>query len=255
MTEAKFSKNSPVAYYTDDGADGDWVVFIHAAFVDHEMFRTQYEYFSGKYKLLAVDILGHGKSGRGDIENFAGFILEIMESLGICAAHFVGVSLGAVLAQDFANKFEDKVLSLACFGGYDINDTDTAALRENSKAQAGMIFKALISIKWFAKANKKISAYTPEAQEEFYKLNLKFKKKSLGSLAKLQKLINKFPAKKRAYPLLVGCGEHDIPLEIELSKTWAAKENCAYAVIPRAGHCANMDAPAAFNSALENFWN
>ena len=55
----------------------------------------------------------------------------------------------------------------------------------NSKEQMKMMMKAIFSIKWFAKANKKISAYRAEAQEEFYNLNIQFKKKSFKYLAKL----------------------------------------------------------------------
>ena len=40
-------EHSPVAYYVDDSANGEWVVFVHAAFVDHRMFEKQFAYFSG----------------------------------------------------------------------------------------------------------------------------------------------------------------------------------------------------------------
>lgn len=251
-------ENTPIAYYIDDSANKDWVVFIHAAFVDHRMFEKQFEYFSGKYNLLAVDLLGHGNSvhaKKGDnIEKMSEWIAQIFQKHGITAAHFVGVSLGAVFIQDFANKQESKVLSLTCFGGYDINDFDLKKQKGNSKEQMKMMMKALFSIKWFAKANKKISAYTAEAQEEFFKLNLQFKKKSFMYLAKLQNLVNKFPKKKREYKLLIGCGEHDIPMEIDIVNEWAEKENCEKVILQGAGHCANMDKPKEFNACLEDFW-
>ena len=168
-------ENLPITYYIDTSANKDWVVFIHAAFVDHRMFEKQFEYFTQKYNLLAVDILGHGNSINAkkvdSIENMSFWINQIFEKHNITAAHFVGVSLGSVFIQDFANKYEDKVLSLACFGGYDINDFDLNKQKSNSKAQMKMMLKAIFSIKWFAKANKKISAYTSKAQEEFYQLN------------------------------------------------------------------------------------
>ena len=177
-----YLEQSPIAYYIDDSAKKEWIVFIHAAFVDHRMFEKQFEFFKGKYNLLAVDILGHGKSikiKKGDsIENMSDWINQIFEKHNITKAHFVGVSLGAVFIQDFANKYESKVLSLTCFGGYDINDFDAEKQKGNSKQQMKMIFKAMFSVKWFAKANKKISAFTPNAQEEFYKMNIRFKKKS-----------------------------------------------------------------------------
>jgi len=251
-------ENLPITYYIDTSANKDWVVFIHAAFVDHRMFEKQFEYFTQKYNLLAVDILGHGNSINAkkvdSIENMSFWINQIFEKHNITAAHFVGVSLGSVFIQDFANKYEDKVLSLACFGGYDINDFDLNKQKSNSKAQMKMMLKAIFSIKWFAKANKKISAYTKEEQEEFYNLNIQFRKKSFKYLAKLSCLINKFPKKQRKYPLLVGCGEYDIPMELEIVNEWATKEQCDKDILPGAGHCANMDKPKEFNACLENFW-
>ena len=255
--ENLYLDNSPIAYYVDDTANKEWLVFIHAAFVDHRMFERQFEYFSGKYNLLAIDILGHGNSLRarkGDgVEKMSDWIDAIFQKHEISAAHFVGVSLGAVFIQDFANKYPDKVLSLACFGGYDINNFDIAKQKANSKGQMKMMLKALFSIKWFAKSNKKISAYTVDAQSEFYDLNIKFKKSSFRYLAGLQKLVNKYPKQQRPFRLLVGCGQYDIPMEIEIVNEWAARENCEKIILQDAGHCANMDAPNKFNSCLEEF--
>jgi len=251
-------ENSPIAYYVDNTANKDWVVFIHAAFVDHRMFEKQFEYFSGKYNLLAVDIVGHGNSTKtkktDSIEKMSFWIDQIFQKHNITKAHFVGVSLGAVFVQDFANKYENKVLSLACFGGYDINNFDSEKQKSNSKEQMKMMFKAIFSIKWFAKANKKISAYTTKAQEEFYNLNIHFKKRSFKFLGKLQNLVNKYPKKQRKYKLLVGCGEHDMPMEIEIVNEWAELEHCEKVIMSGAGHCVNMDKPKEFNECLENFW-
>lgn len=252
-------ENSPIVYYIDDTANSDWVVFIHAAFVNSGMFKKQFDYFSGKYNLLAIDIVGHGNSvpaKKGDgIEKTSDWLNLIFEKHGISAAHFVGVSLGAVLVQDFANRYQNKVLSLACFGGYDINNFDPKTQKSNAKGQMIMMLKALVSIKWFAETNRKISAYTPAAQEEFYKMNVLFKKSSFRFLANVNTLVNKYPKKARQYALLIGCGEHDIPAEIEIVNDWAASEACEKVILSGAGHCANMDAPQAFNALLENFWS
>lgn len=235
------------------------MLFLHAAFVDRRMFNAQFEYFKNKLNILAVDIIGHGKSvnaQKGDgIERMSDYIKEIMTVEGIDKIHIVGVSLGAVLAQDFANKYPDMVKSLACFGGYDINNFDTKMQSENSSAQMLMMVKALFSVKWFAKANKKISAYTEKAQEEFYEMNVLFPKKSFMYMAGLNGMVNKQQTQKRNYPLLIGCGEHDIPMEHKAVKMWQSSEpDSKVVVIENAGHCANMDNPLAFNLALEEIW-
>ena len=37
-----YLENSPIAYYINDTVNKDWVVFVHAAFVDHRMFNKQF---------------------------------------------------------------------------------------------------------------------------------------------------------------------------------------------------------------------
>lgn len=33
-------ENSPITYYIDDTANNEWIVFIHAAFVDHGCLKS-----------------------------------------------------------------------------------------------------------------------------------------------------------------------------------------------------------------------
>lgn len=56
--------------------------------------------------------------------------------------------------------------------------------------------------------------------------------------------------------LLIGCGEFDVPMELEALKRWKESEpDCAMVVLSGAGHCANMDVPQEFNETLERFWS
>ena len=96
----------------------EWILIIHAAFVNHNMFQAQFAYFEKKYNLLAIDIIGHGQSTdtqKGDtIDKMSKWIFDILKAEQIDQVHIVGVSLGAVLAQDFANRYPYAVSSLAC---------------------------------------------------------------------------------------------------------------------------------------------
>lgn len=189
--ESKRLEGSPIAYYVSRAGHDEWALFLHAAFVDHNMFRTQVEHLQGRRNVLLVDVLGHGRSTdarKGDsIDKMSEWTASILEAEGIDKAHVVGVSLGSVLAQDFANHHPDSVRSLACFGGYDINDFDAKMQRGNASKQMLMLARALFSMTWFAKANKEICAHTPEAQEEFYAMNLCFPRKSFKYLAGLKR--------------------------------------------------------------------
>ena len=117
------SENSPIVYYKNKntGDNNEWILFLHAAFVNHNMFRTQIEYFKNKDNVVALDIIGHGESVNtqkgDDIEKMSQWIYDILQNEKISQIHIIGVSLGSVLAQDFANKYPKSVKSLACFGG------------------------------------------------------------------------------------------------------------------------------------------
>ncbi|MCI8462466.1 MAG: alpha/beta hydrolase [Lachnospiraceae bacterium] len=253
-------KNSPIYYYLTGKEHKEWILFLHAAFVDHRMFRTQIEYFAENYNVLTLDIIGHGQSTnakKGDsIAKMSEWMLQILQEEGIAQIHIVGISLGCVLAQDFANRHPQAVSSLACFGGYNINNFDPSMQKKNGSAQMLMMLKALFSVKWFAQANKKISAHTTQAQNEFYELNLGFPKKSFLYLASLNSLIGNDQAlPPRPYPLLIGCGQYDIPMELEIIKMWKDSEpDCKKIIFDGAGHCVNMDVPLKFNEELEKFW-
>lgn len=253
-------ENSPIVYYVSSAEHKDWVLFLHAAFVNHNMFKAQVEYFKNKYNVMTLDLIGHGNSTDvekgGSIIKMSEYIYKILKNENISKIHLVGISLGAVLAQDFADKYPDSVKSLACFGGYDINNFDKELQKANSTAQMRMMLEALFSVKRFARSNKKISAYTEKAQTDFYNMNIEFRKKSFKYLAPLNSMINTRRTEPRAYPLLIGCGQHDIPSEISAVKLWKQNEPTAQMIIfEGAGHCVNMDVPEQFNKALEKFWN
>lgn len=260
---------SPIVYYIercagaeglDDDAGTEWLLFIHAAFVDHRMFREQIEFFKSRYNILTLDIIGHGKSihtQKGDsIDKMSKWIHDILQAEQITRVHVVGISLGAVLAQDLANRYPEVLCSLACFGGYNVNNFDAALQRKNSGAQARMMLRALFSVKWFAKSNKKISAYTAKAQDDFYKMNIEFPKRSFMYLASLGNMVNKYRPTPRGYALMIGCGEHTDEMEKAAVEMWRENEKqCHVVIFEGAGHCVNMDVPQRFNSVMAEFWS
>jgi pimeloyl-ACP methyl ester carboxylesterase len=249
---------TPIYYWIEGKKSAESILFIHAAFADHTSFDEQLEFFAKDYQVITLDLIGHGKSiiaDKGDsISKTADYICKLLEIEAIHKIHLVGISIGAVLIQDFANKFPDKVASLCCIGGYDINNFDPELQKENRGEQVKMMLKAIISIKWFAKSNKFISAVTTEAQEKFYQMNIRFKKKSFIYLAELSKLVNKFETTNRNYPVMIGCGKFDNPMAIKAANMWHEREpEIKMIVFENAGHLVNMDTPQAFNESLIRF--
>lgn len=257
MIEKQLS-GTPIHYWINEKKSSETIIFIHPAFADHTSFDDQIQFFSKDYQVITLDLIGHGKSLKtqkdDDIIKTSEYFNKLLEVESINKTHLVGVSLGALLIQDFANKYPEKVDSLCCIGGYDINNYHAEFHKENTEEQVKMMMKALVSIKWFAKNNKIFSAVTPEAQDKFYQMNVRFKKRSFAYLSKLSKLTNKYKTTNRNYPIMIGCGQYDNPLAIKVAIKWYESEPKSKLVIfENAGHLSNMDKPKDFNINLNRF--
>ena len=107
-------------YYQEKG-NKDPFILLHGNGEESSYFKNQIDYFSDRYRVIALDTRGHGKSPRGrkpfTIEQFSCDLYEFMESLGISHSIILGFSDGANTAMKFAIKYPSKVKALILNGG------------------------------------------------------------------------------------------------------------------------------------------
>lgn len=98
--------------YTERGA-GKPLILLHGNGENHKYFVNQIGYFSKKYRVIAIDTRGHGKSPRGTapftIRQFADDLYHFMEEQSIEKAHILGFSDGGNIAMVFAMKYPERV--------------------------------------------------------------------------------------------------------------------------------------------------
>jgi 3-oxoadipate enol-lactonase len=72
--------------------------------------------FSKSYQVITFDLRGHVQSdkpaGPYDIAMFAADLADLLQTLGIAAAHVVGLSLGGAVAFQFALDYPERVKTL-----------------------------------------------------------------------------------------------------------------------------------------------
>ncbi len=99
-------------HYVEKGS-GTPLIFLHGNGEDHSYFTRQIEFFSGKYRVIAVDTRGHGCSPRGEkpftIRQFAEDLYDFLEEHAISKAHILGFSDGANIAIVFALRHPERV--------------------------------------------------------------------------------------------------------------------------------------------------
>ena len=91
--------------YIEKG-EGEVLIMLHGNGLDSSYFYHQINYFSTKYRVIAVDSRGHGRTPRGDkpltILQFSEDLRIFMDMHDIEKAHILGFSDGANVAIRFA---------------------------------------------------------------------------------------------------------------------------------------------------------
>ena len=102
--------------YTVQGKGDITLIFIHGGFADRSFWENQMKPFSEKYCVIAIDLAGHGESGKNrtkwDIFSFANDVLAVIEKEKIKRAVLIGNSLGGPVILETARLIPEKVAAL-----------------------------------------------------------------------------------------------------------------------------------------------
>lgn len=110
-----------ISLYYQERGKGEPFILLHGNGEDGTYFDRQLKFFSDRYRMIAVDTRGHGKSPRGTapftMEQFAKDLNELMIALEIRKAIILGFSDGANIAMKFALMYPEKTAALILNGG------------------------------------------------------------------------------------------------------------------------------------------
>jgi pimeloyl-ACP methyl ester carboxylesterase len=245
-------------YFVSGNENGETILFLHPAFGDHCCFDKQVDFFSPNYCVITVDMLGHGLTGVGKskdkITATARYLAAILKAENRRDVHIVGVSLGSLLAQDFALKYPDKVLSLTGLGGYNINREQKEIAKAQRNELSKWLFKMIFSMKVFRLYTASVAVYDATEQKKFYGSASLFTRKSFTVMSGLNKIVKDRPNIQIEYPLLILVGDKDSKLAIQSAKQWNIDNiGSRFYIVKNAGHCANMDNATDFNNLLMDF--
>ena len=120
MQEERVKVNQIELQIREYEGEGDAIIFLHFSGVNLMMWQRIIHYFQDHYRLILVDLRGHGKSDKPEtgyhIDEMARDVIGIMQHLKLERAHIVGSSLGAEVGLSIAANYPEKVLSLICEG-------------------------------------------------------------------------------------------------------------------------------------------
>ncbi|PJR08709.1 alpha/beta fold hydrolase [Sinorhizobium meliloti] len=236
---------------------GQPLVFVHGFTTTAEFWRGQVEAFSSRYKVIRINLPGHGVSPRPagrcyTIDAFANDVLEVFRKLDIRQAVLVGLSMGGTIAQSFTLAHPERVQALVLVGatphglGEDVNvDNVLKAIDDLGVVQASQnvidrSFGSAASQELLNFARQEV-AQTPDfvAREAIASLNASDSRSRLGDIR---------------VPTLVVVGNEDIitpPAESVILAEGIPDSRLE--VVENAGHFPMLEQPHKFNEMLTAF--
>ncbi len=131
-------KNIPV-HFTDTGK-GTVVVLLHGFLENHTMWNDLVHSLSAKYRVVCIDLLGHGDTGClgyvHTMEDNADMVQAVLQELRIRKAVVGGHSMGGYVALAFAELFPDMVKGILLVNSTSRSDSDERKLNRDRAIKA-----------------------------------------------------------------------------------------------------------------------
>ena len=258
-------------YYEETGA-GTPIVFVHEFGGDHRSWEPQVRYFSRRYRCITYNARGYPPS---DVpESFERYSQErarddircVLDALGLQRAHIVGLSMGGFATLHFGITYGHRALSIAVAGaGYGSHPALYRQFQADSKKNAETLqskgMKHFVATYGHGPQRIQLELKDPRGFAEYLR---QFKEHSaLGAANTLLGVQCRRPsfydltaemARVEVPALLLSGDEEEGSLEVTLLMKRCIP-TAGLVVFPRSGHAINLEEPALFNQALENFFN
>jgi 3-oxoadipate enol-lactonase len=255
-----FVENLGARIYWDEEGSGAPLLLVMGLGWPSQAWQRLRPALSEKYRTIALDNRGVGKSdapaGPYSIAQMAADAAAVLNAARVNTAHIFGVSMGGMIAQEFALQYPNKVRSLilgcTAAGGPEAVRAEDEALR--------VLMTRGQDLEQFARAINPFiydAGTSPQLVEEDTATRLKFYASGEGYFAQLQAVIA-WEAYSRitqiSAPTLVIHGENDRLVPAENGRRIAGRiPGAKLVIIPGASHIFTTDQPGASQAAILEF--
>jgi len=240
--------------------DAPVVFLFHSLGTSAELWTPQFETLARSYRLIAMDCRGHGRTSCRGAFSIAACVADaraVLDARAVTRAHVVGLSMGGLMAAQLAAQPDAgervRSVTLACSYATLAGTSSQARLDGTRDALERM------SMATFARQYMDSTATS--------KLDSRWRERMIAVIGAMKAgdylitlrdiLFHDCTAALRALrvPALVLSGALDSRVSAQTTAKLAGEIASARTTrLAQAGHLANIEAPDAFNAALDAFW-
>lgn len=239
-----------VEIYYETAGSGPAILLSHGYGATCRMWDGQVTHLADRFQVITWDMRGHGQSGDpADAARYShaltvGDMAAVLDACGAERAIVGGLSLGGVMSLAFHIAHPQRVRALMLF--------DTGPGFRNPDARAAWNERALARGQDLEERGLAALGGGAEARLGRHRSATGLAGAARGMLAQFDSsLIESLP--QIAVPTLVLVGSEDKNFLAAADYMAAKIRGAQKAVIPGAGHAANLDQPSAFNAAVDAF--
>lgn len=115
------SNGTPISYHVY-GSGPATLLFVHGSFIDQTYWKEQVSFFKEKYKVVTMDLAGHGQSGTNragwTLRGMADDVVNLIKELNLEDVILVGHSLGANLILMAAAAYPEPVIGFVAVDNF-----------------------------------------------------------------------------------------------------------------------------------------
>jgi len=247
--------------YSDQGT-GLPVILVHAFPLSRAMWAPQVDALSGRWRVIAVDLRGHGDSDAPlwcyTLDQFVEDLRALLDHLALPQAVFVGLSMGGYILFAFYRRYRERVRALVL--------ADTRAQADTAEGRLGRFNLAQTAYRQGPSAvadamiPKLFSPATLRERPELLQLARGIIEANrisgiAGDLMAMAERADSTPLLNEiTVPTLIIVGDQDVATPPSDARIMAdGIRGSRLVVIPGAGHLSNLEQPEAFDQALMDF--
>lgn len=224
------------------------------------MWKEYVDFFSEKYRVITIDLLGHGESEPlgyvHEMEDNANVVNEVLKNLKIEKAIIVGHSMGGYVALAFAELYPDKIQKLVLLNSTSKEDSEerklnrTRAIKAVKQNYASFVSLAIANL--FSENNRTRLA------EEIEKVKTEALKTPLQGIIASQEGMKirkdrEWILKENRFPVLLILGKKDPVLNYEENLS-QIEDTTAELVSFEDGHMSQIENKEELKIALSHFF-
>ena len=247
-------------HYAEDGpADAPALMFSNSLAANLSMWQDQAAHFSDRFRVIRYDQRGHGTStvpaGPYTFDELGNDAVALLDALDIAVAHFVGLSMGGMTALGMALDHADRVASITacnCVAGYGPDGVKVWEDRIASVSETGLepILDATLE-RWFTAPTR---AARPDEMAAVRSMIAATPLQGyLGCCGALKHLAYNDRLSGITVPSLFIAGTHDAGAPAAAMRDMHERVAGSRYVELDAAHVSNIERPAEFNAALDEF--